>query len=301
MTEQSDPQKSSAATSPTRYSVEAPASMASAEERTQRATLLQQQTPEDLSKASATRFAVEPPGMIRVEAIEKKFLEAEREAAPKCALFVTHGMGQQIPFQTLDAIAEGLRQEDARRRTAAGVVVPDRIDSVRAVRLGDERLQRIEMKLWTPSGPEREVHIYEGYWAPLTEGQVGIRDVISLLFRTGLNGVCNGITSGTGVFKRWLFGGYREFKIPIRTVIYLLVALAVVGSLVMMNSAIVAVSLARSPVKEAPRWLSAGLFADLSTTFNIFLFFVLAFSISLALARVTRFRQIGRASCRERV
>ena len=51
----------------------------------------------------------------------------------------------------------------------------------RTVELGDERLQRLELKLTGKSGAEREVHVYEAYWAPLTEGHVKLRDVAAFL------------------------------------------------------------------------------------------------------------------------
>ena len=35
----------------------------------------------------------------------------------------------------------------------------------------------------------RAVHIYEAYWAPLTEGQVTLRDVILFLFHAGFDGL----------------------------------------------------------------------------------------------------------------
>src|SRR5438309_1435261 len=91
------------------------------------------------------------------------------------AILVAHGMGQQVPFQTLDDVAEGLLAEDRKRRGVVSQPV------ARTVRLGDERLQRLEMKLGGHSGAERDVHVYEAYWAPLTEGQIKLRDVTRFL------------------------------------------------------------------------------------------------------------------------
>src|SRR5476651_1745573 len=63
-------------------------------------------------------------------------------AKPPAAVFVVHGMGQQVPFETLDQVAEGLRQVDERHR---GGPSPQGI--ARSVQIGDERLQRLELRL----------------------------------------------------------------------------------------------------------------------------------------------------------
>ncbi len=202
--------------------------------------------------------------------------------APKFAVFVAHGMGQQIPFQTLDQIAEGLRQEDARQRGCSIDQLP--APTVRVIEIGEEKFQRIELKLSAGQNVEREVHVYEGYWAPLTEGQVTIRDVIVFLFQAGLNGLANATSS----FKRWVFGQYPSFPPEINTVIYLLTTLGVVAGLVVMNAAIAAVAAARSPFMTPPAWLTSNLVADLTTTFNFFIACVSALAISLLLALLDR-------------
>src|SRR5512145_3566736 len=107
------------------------------------------------------------------------------EAGPlrKVAVFVTHGMGQQIPFATLDAVFERLRRQEpfASARPEA-----------ETVRLDGQQMQRLVLRL--PS-LGREIHFYEGYWAPLTEGEVTLRDVSRFLLRAGMNGILNSSTS----------------------------------------------------------------------------------------------------------
>lgn len=238
--------------------------------------------PETHPESVDALYSVGLPKALRDLAIEKQRERAERppEKKLKQAVFVAHGMGQQIPFQTLDQVAEGLRCEDARRRGVPIEALPK--PSVRAVRVGDDRLQRAELKLATSTGEEREVHIYEAYWAPLTEGQVKLRDVISFLLQAGSNGIHN----GRAPFKRWLFGRYTEFPLPIRSAIYLPAALLVVASLGVMNAAIIAVAAARSPMTTPPAWLSGGLLADLLTTFNFYLGFVVAFGLFLVISKL---------------
>ncbi len=194
-------------------------------------------------------------------------------------------MGKQIPFETLDLVAEGLRAEDARRRGVALSSLP--APRVRSVVLDGEKLQRAELALSGALG-EREVHIYEGYWAPLTEGQVNLRDVVAFLFRGGWNGIWN--ASRKRGFRRWLFDQYRLIEIPASTMVLLGVAVAVVSGLAALNAAVALVAVARSPLKEPPRWLSDSLFTDLSTLMNLFLVGALVFGLSLLAARTVRRR-----------
>ncbi|MGH7677180.1 MAG: hypothetical protein ACRENU_01860 [Gemmatimonadaceae bacterium] len=190
---------------------------------------------------------------------------ADAPPAPKrVAVFIAHGMGQQIPFQSIDVVAAGLRKQDLK----AGRETPKSVG--RAVKSGDQWLNRVELQLkgGTPTEPQPavETHVYEAYWAPLTEGKVTIRDVMRFLAGAGRNGVRN---ARRGNFKRWLFDRHEVYPIPVRTLFYLLVALASVASLVVMNSTIAAVAAGRALLGERASWLTNVLFADLTTTFNI--------------------------------
>ncbi|MEP6769065.1 MAG: hypothetical protein ABJC61_10375, partial [Acidobacteriota bacterium] len=223
-----------------------------------------------------------PPGAAAVR--------APGEAHPR-AVFVTHGMGKQIAFETLDLVAEGLRAEDARKRGVPLGSLP--APRVRSVSFEGERLQRAELSLKRPDGTEREVHVYEGYWAPLTEGQVTLRDVVAFLFRGGWNGIWNAARKKG--FRRWLFDQYRLVEIPASTLILLGVAVAVVFGLAALNAAVLIVAVARMPLEHPPRWLSDSLFEDLSTLMNLFLTAALVFGLSLLAARGVRRRPPGSA------
>src|SRR5690554_6224196 len=113
------------------------------------------------------------------------------------AIFVAHGMGQQAPFETMDAVATGLIKASG---GAAGEV------RASTVRIGEHKTQRLEFSVNRDGAPV-EVHVYEGYWTPLTEGEVGIRDVMGFLVRAGWNGIR---ISCTG-FIRWMFGKSVNF------------------------------------------------------------------------------------------
>jgi hypothetical protein len=214
-----------------------------------------------------TQYSVAAPG-------SEKAVEV---TARRVAIFVAHGMGQQIPFETLDAIAESLRAHD---ESLTGRREKPTSTSIRA---GDQWLQRVQLNL--KSGANQiEAHVYEGYWAPLTEGRITLRQVMSFL--TGA--ASNGMKIASKTFKRWLMGEYHVFPTPIRILLYLLVALATVEALVALNSIIVAVAATRTLFSHTPWWLTDGLFADLTTTFNAVVTTMVVFGASLAIAHVIR-------------
>lgn len=187
-------------------------------------------------------------------------------------------MGQQIPFQTLDQVAEGLRQENEKHGN------PNSAFDVRAIKFEDEWLSRIEMEVKSSTQEAIDVHLYEGYWAPLTEGKIKAGGVANFL-----NGAArNGIKNGSRIFRRWLFHSYYEYESPTRILLYLLIALAGVLALVEMNSTIALVAAGRAMLAQTPPWLSNGLFADLTTTFNIVVTMMVIFGASLGIAQLLR-------------
>src|SRR6187399_2058910 len=150
-------------------------------------------------------------------------------AKPRIAVFVAHGMGQQVPFETLDNIAEGLAR-------AAGRHSGTPVSGIRArtVQIDDIKTQRTEFDMKDAAGADVEVHVYEAYWAPFTEGQINLRDVMSFLIRAGLNGLLNcGST-----FQRWLFGGVVSFGKQKSSALMLAATLAAVLSLAVLNAVI---------------------------------------------------------------
>jgi hypothetical protein len=210
----------------------------------------------------------------------------QQPTAKKVAVFVAHGMGQQIPFQTLDAVAEGLLREERaeKKRNNDATAVPKPVS--RTIKFKEQWFSRVELKLKAGAQPV-EAHVYEGYWAPLTEGKVTGGDVIRFLYGAGSNGVKN---ARKGQFKRWLFDQYQAYPIAVRTILYLLVTLAALAALVTMNSTIVVVAAGRALLAERPRWLTDGLFIDLTTTFNVVIVAMAIFGAALLIATVLRSR-----------
>lgn len=149
------------------------------------------------------------------------------------AIFVTHGMGQQLKFATLDMVANGIERA-LERRTAGAIEIVDVY--ARTVHLGDVRTERVEMGLRKGSNGSRlAVHIYEGYWAPHTEGKVTLRDVMAFLYR----GAWNGLKKGIGQpLERYMFGRQTLHRVTGGSFVGLLVTALVLGSLVLLNAVI---------------------------------------------------------------
>ena len=133
----------------------------------------------------------------------------------RVAVLICHGMGQQVQFETLDAVVREVRETALR----CGTLVPK--DQTVGVSLqADEGhfVARAELNLQHQNKSSREVHFYEAYWAPLTEGRVTLRETLTFLVDAGRRGMW---FAYRGVFDRWMFGGREEFQIPPRRVLQL--------------------------------------------------------------------------------
>ncbi|WP_412069666.1 hypothetical protein [Rubrivirga sp. IMCC43871] len=164
----------------------------------------------------------------------------EPPARKPLAVFVTHGMGQQLPFATLDLTARGIERALG-RWTFGGRAVQDISVGARTVQLGEIRTQRLELGVQV-DGAETplDVHLYEAYWAPLTEGRVSLRDVMLFLVR----GAWNGLRKGAGQpLERFMFGHNAIHGVQVGTFLGLLTTALVLGSLVLLNGVIGAVVL----------------------------------------------------------
>ncbi len=184
----------------------------------------------------SARYEARAPGERRAE-FKREYAASAPEHPPrgsaKKAVLVVHGMGQQQPFDTLVSVAEGLLGEGRRRGSLA-----EQHAAPRAVRvqLGAEQLARFELSLAESGG--HDVHVYEAYWAQLTEGRIKLRDVMAFLIEAGKNGLFN---APGGRFQRWVLGELRAYAIPMSHLLHLALALAVVASLMCINTAIAAV------------------------------------------------------------
>jgi hypothetical protein len=153
---------------------------------------------------------------------------AERDAGPKrVAVLVCHGMGQQVPFETLDDLAREVAAVCVAEGTPPSVTVEQVMSEV------EELIPRAELR-FTPrsvAGGEQPVvaHFYEAYWAPLTEGKINLPQTLAFLAGAGWRGL--GFATRDGVFDRWMFGGRQEFKIRSRAILQLFLAWSAVMAL----------------------------------------------------------------------
>ena len=191
---------------------------------------------------------------------------------PKKAVLITHGMGQQRTFETLNQVVEGLR----RAADSKGATLRQK---VRYVQLGGERLYRVELEIES-QGKKQEVDLYEAYWAPLTEGEVSLRDVVRFLWNAGSSGMMNFFHPPT----QQRFGRRIPMPPTRNTLGQLVLALVILLSLIVMNASIVAVGTARSLFARESAWFSERLFEDLSLVFNCLLLFLIPLGAILTVA-----------------
>jgi len=150
---------------------------------------------------------------------DERLEAASRAGQGPVAILVCHGMGQQVRYETISSVAKALLSE-ARRNNA--VVSPVEVTLAQA---NDDFLARAEVK-WEKEGRKHEVHVYEAYWAPLTEGKVTYWDTIKFLLRAGRDGLLHSRPFWASSFKRWMFGGPKPLRIGPLTWIGLIIVLA---------------------------------------------------------------------------
>lgn len=222
----------------------------------------------------------------------------------RTAVIVCHGMGQQIRWQTLCELVSSL--------TRAQVVTPGSDVAVRQVRfqsfaehvpLGNPRevgdpffLGRAEATLHVPDGdaPARDVHIYEAYWAPLTEGRITLRQTVRFLITTCVNGIRHSfrpIARYDGV------SGVGEPPIvekprPYRNVLWSFGILLILLAVITMNAAISVAQLQwlLRQDEAATRTLLAMLTGDLFTFELVLIAAFVLFQSTLAIRRQARRR-----------
>ena len=245
-------------------------------------------------------LSVAQPEPIRYEAFSTLFSAQVNMVAPvrrdipeteveKRAIWIVHGMGQQIPFETLDGLTEGILRVAKPPDEAQGFTV-----SACSIRVGDEVLQRVELKVRSADGKKVvELHLYEAYWAPITEGVAKLRDVIGFL----INGALRGILNSRKKFKRAMFGEICEFKIRKQVPVEISVVLLVLASLAAMNAVIVAATLKKLGVVDVPAgdttgvWLVVTAIASAVSALAITLGAILFLAELCKSGQATRFRQ----------
>ncbi|MDP9039069.1 MAG: hypothetical protein M3O02_07320 [Acidobacteriota bacterium] len=173
------------------------------------------------------RYGAEPR-VVRLQA-EQGEEQAEPEVKP-VAVLVCHGMGQQVRFETIGQLASSiLNAAEANGCTVA----PN------GVHLSCQEkgfLARAELNWTDAAGEPHQVHMYEAYWAPITEDKVTYRDTLQFLFQAAWRGIrCSSLLKRS-TFERWMF--FRMQKLTITTGTQ--IALWVVACLLVVEAAAIA-------------------------------------------------------------
>jgi hypothetical protein len=163
------------------------------------------------------------------------------------AIWVVHGMGQQVPFETVDRLAQGILGALKERGTTLACD-----PQLRTVKIAGQVMQRVEISFQRADASGKrndcELHLYETYWAPDTEGVARLKDVMSFLWDGGTRGILNCFKP----FQRAMFDDIARFKIPKRSAFFLCVTLLVLIALTVINGVIVASAAAKTKLVQVP-------------------------------------------------
>ncbi len=230
------------------------------------------------------QMAPEEPPATEAIAAEKRTLAAfvpagavtEKEVK---AVWIVHGMGQQMPFETLDQLANGLMDACERDGHSRPVAM------VREAKIGEQVLQRVELSLppyvsADGKNVEIEVHLYEAYWAPVTEGVVKLRDVMSFLW----NGATRGVINWLRHFQRAMFKEMVPFRLKVTTPLYITTALLVLLALMVINAVVLASGAGKIFDGNSLFSIPAAAFGSLTTLASIISAVAITFGVVLFLA-----------------
>jgi hypothetical protein len=206
----------------------------------------------------------------------------------KTAILVCHGMGQQVQFSTLNSVVRALFRAQGSR--TSGV-------EVQMIRTEEGQLPRAKILLHDSEGREREVHLYEAYWAVLAEGKISGTDVVTFLIGAGWEGLRGALKP----FERWMFGGWQSLP-RARALTNLLIAIAVVCSIALYGYAFLAAAGAK--ILSLFGLVDSGLPLLGALSSHVFAFLFALFGVVLVLAALMLIHKLasgfsGKAARRE--
>lgn len=202
--------------------------------------------------------------------------QPELATTPCVAMIICHGMGQQVPFETLDAVAMAITDEHRGKNTDPNNTQRSVDVVLRFVRPtnSEKFIPRAEITLKQDGQADKTIHLYEAYWAPLTEGVISYTKTAIYLLCAG----CKGLRESCNKkFSRWMFGGEKSLPIEPDSGRLLLVALLIAVPLLALP--IASVFFARSIVNDYRT--CACLDAEISTN-TFILIVIIAFLLLLS-------------------
>ena len=211
---------------------------------------------------------------------------SESKYKQQVAILVTHGMGQQVPFESIDTVTNGLIA--AAKRHGA------KVSEVNARLIQDKdkkKSQRAEFTMRDVHGQDIDVHIYEGYWAPITEGNVSLRDVLRFLNDAAYNGIKNSNLN----FSRWIFDKTVHFGIQGKAGIQLALTLATLLSLIALNTVTTILSGYKLLGENVAAQVSEELFKTYTNIAGTYLVITLAYGLPIVILILLR-KYIARPS-----
>jgi hypothetical protein len=132
-------------------------------------------------------------------------------------MLIFHGMGQQVRYETLGLVAKSLLDRAEQEWCAA---YPDAVahpfpqsSRIQVFEQGGEQIARAELDWTDAKGNQHSVHLYEAYWAPITEGKVGYWDTVKFLTSAAWSGLKESWKPYQLTFQRWMFGELKEMEI----------------------------------------------------------------------------------------
>jgi hypothetical protein len=106
----------------------------------------------------------------------------------KVAVLICHGMGEQVPFETLGLVVAALQKATDKPVAALrGARAVSR--GVRTAFHGGERIPLVHVDLDRPGTETRHLTMFECYWAPVTAGKVHLFNAIIFYLRAGYRGL----------------------------------------------------------------------------------------------------------------
>jgi hypothetical protein len=259
--------------------------------------------------AKALPAIVEIPAELGAEPKREEGASVPAAPAPppaeKKAVWIVHGMGQQVPFETVDSLAEGLL--DNIPKMGGKVLGPSRATQVKFSDPADpaniQVVQRVEIDCLDLKGKNVELHLYEAYWAPLTEGVPKLADVVHFFLMGGLRGFLNCWKP----FRRYMFPndpsplpnpatpegkadqGVWRFRIPKRSALAIAVTLLVLLALVAINVVILAAAAAKFQFALPAGWPIGDHWPQLTAIASSMAALLLTFGGMLFLAEMYKF------------
>lgn len=174
----------------------------------------------DLRPPHEGRFEVDPSAK-HAGLTDSLAIDAAAKDTDPVAMIVFHGMGEQVRYETLGMLAKSMLS--AAGASAHTVVTMSRLD--------DSFIARAEIS-WVDADAgrtPREVHLYEAYWAPITEGQITYYETLKFLAQAAWTGFRRSRFGKVCTFQRWMFGEVVGLEISRNTKAGLVGVAAVLG------------------------------------------------------------------------